>query len=89
VRKYLAGASGTSAELRLRLFHLIRDLTASDFGGANLIVTLHGEGSLQAQLLQTLRDADLRPALEAVGYVLEQELPAMASKPSSALPVAR
>lgn len=89
VRKYLAGARGTSAELRLRLFHLIRDLTASDFGGYNLVVTLHGEGSLQAQLLQTLRDADLRPALEAVAAVLEHDLPPIASQPSSALPVAR
>lgn len=66
VRKYLQGARGTDAELRLRLFNLIRDLTASDYGGYNLVVTLHGEGLLQAQLLQTLRDADLGPALEAV-----------------------
>lgn len=86
VRKYLAGARGGSPELRLRLFHLIRDLTASAFGGYNLLVTLHGEGSLQAQLLQTLRDADLRPALDAVAGVLGEELPARASPLGSALP---
>jgi 4-hydroxybutyryl-CoA dehydratase / vinylacetyl-CoA-Delta-isomerase len=76
LRKYLAGPAGVDPELRLRLFHLIRDLTASDFGGYNQIVTLHGEGSLQAQVLQTLRDADLTRAVRAVADVLEAEIPA-------------
>ncbi len=89
VRKYLQGAHGTDAELRLRLFNLIRDLTASDYGGYNLVVTLHGEGSLQAQLLQTLRDADLSPALEAVANAMDVELPATAPKPPSPLPLIR
>lgn len=86
VRKYLQGARGTDAELRLRLFNLIRDLTGSDFGGYNLVVTLHGEGSLQAQLLQTLRDADLRPALAAVAHAMDVELPEVA-QPASPLPL--
>ncbi|MBI2322449.1 MAG: 4-hydroxybutyryl-CoA dehydratase, partial [Chloroflexi bacterium] len=59
VAKYLKGAAGTDAVLRLRLFHLIRDLTASDFGGYNYVVTLHGEGSLSAQALATYREYDL------------------------------
>jgi 4-hydroxybutyryl-CoA dehydratase / vinylacetyl-CoA-Delta-isomerase len=76
IRKYLAGAAGIDPELRLRLFHLIRDLTASEFGGYNQIVTLHGEGSLQAQVMQMLRDADLTPAVAAVADVLDEELQA-------------
>jgi aromatic ring hydroxylase len=41
--------------------HLVRDLTASDsdFGGYNMVVTLHGEGSLDAQLLGAYRGADV------------------------------
>jgi 4-hydroxybutyryl-CoA dehydratase / vinylacetyl-CoA-Delta-isomerase len=82
IRKYLAGASDVDPEMRLRLFHLIRDLTASDFGGYNQIVTLHGEGSLQAQLLQTLRDADLTTAVAAVADVLDEELQAPEPPPA-------
>jgi len=59
IDKYLAGAGDVSGRERLALMHLIRDLTASDFGGYNLIVTLHGEGSTDAQLLATSREADL------------------------------
>jgi 4-hydroxybutyryl-CoA dehydratase / vinylacetyl-CoA-Delta-isomerase len=86
VRKYLAGAAGVDSKLRLRLFHLIRDLTASEFGGYNQVVTLHGEGSLQAQVMQTLRDADLATAVAAVADVLDEDLQAPAP-PRSALPL--
>ncbi|MQA76427.1 MAG: hypothetical protein GEU88_19230 [Solirubrobacterales bacterium] len=86
IRKYLAGPAGVDPELRLRLFHLIRDITASDFGGYNQVVTLHGEGSLQAQSLQMLRDADLTSAVGAVADVLEAELPTPRGL-ASALPV--
>jgi aromatic ring hydroxylase len=86
VRKYLAGPESIDPEIRLRLFHLIRDLTASAFGGYNQIVTLHGEGSLQAQLLQTLRDADLAAAVEAVGAVLGDPVP-VPEPARSALPL--
>jgi aromatic ring hydroxylase len=48
IEKYLAGTKGVSRRQRLALMHLIRDLTASDFGGYNLVVTLHGEGSMGA-----------------------------------------
>lgn len=75
VRKYLAGVEDFDPELRLRLFHLIRDLTASEFGGYNQIVTLHGEGSLQAQVMQTLRDADLSGPVDAVANVLDEQIP--------------
>lgn len=88
VRKYLAGADGIDSELRLRLFHLIRDLTASDFGGCNQVVTLHGEGSLQAQVMQTLRDADLATPVAAVAQVLGEDVPAPEPL-ASALPLVR
>lgn len=71
--RYLAGAKGVPAEWRLRLFHLIRDLTASDFGGYNLVVTLHGEGSLQTQLLTTYREYDLERPKALVRAILELE----------------
>lgn len=87
VRKYLQGAAGTDAELRLRVLHLIRDLTASDFGGYNYVVTLHGEGSMQAQLIQTLRDADLQSALKGLADVLEQDVGVRTEFPRSALPL--
>lgn len=48
-----------SGRERLALMQLVRDLTASDFGGYNMVVTLHGEGSLDAQLLGAYRDADV------------------------------
>lgn len=71
VRKYMAGAVGTDVQRRLQLFQAIRDITASDFAGYNEVVTLHGEGSLRAQLLQLLSSADLERGRAAVEYVLE------------------
>lgn len=68
--RYLAGAKGVPAAWRVRLFHLIRDLTASDFGGYNLVVTLHGEGSLQTQLLTTYREYDLERSKALVKAIL-------------------
>lgn len=67
---YLAGAKGVPAEWRLRLFHLIRDLTASDFGGYNLVVTLHGEGSPETQLLTSYREYDLERPKALVKAIL-------------------
>ena len=52
-------SSQRTSRRRVALMHLIRDLTASDFGGYNMLVTLHGEGSLEAQLLGAYRDADI------------------------------
>lgn len=73
VAKYLKGAAGTDGVLRLRLFHLIRDLTASDFGGYNYVVTLHGEGSLAAQMLATYREYDLERCRDLVRRALASE----------------
>lgn len=70
LEKYLVGRSGFKAEDRLKVFHLIRDLTASDFGGYNLVVSLHGEGSQQAQLITTYRDYDLERCKRLVKELL-------------------
>lgn len=59
IEKYLSGAKGVGGRERIALMHLIRDLTASEFGGYNFIVTLHGEGSMEAQLLAAYREADV------------------------------
>lgn len=59
IEKYLAGRDGVGGLERWRLIELIRDLTASEFGGYNFVVTLHGEGSQGAQLVQAVRDYDL------------------------------
>ena len=69
--KYLRGAPSVATERRLRLFNLIKDLTASEFGGYNYVVSLHGEGSLEAQTLTTYRDYDLERCKKLVLDALE------------------
>ena len=71
IEKYLVGKRGVTAEQRLRLFHLIRDLTASDFSGYNLVVSLHGEGSLAAQRIAAYREYDLDRCKRLVLAALE------------------
>lgn len=62
VQKYFVGKEGTSAEERLRMFNLVRDLTASDYAGDDTIATLHGGGSMAAQKQAILRSYDLSRA---------------------------
>jgi 4-hydroxybutyryl-CoA dehydratase/vinylacetyl-CoA-Delta-isomerase len=64
VRKYLAARRGISAEDRLRVINLIRDLTASDFGGYNELLQIHAEGSIEASKITLLREYDARPCIE-------------------------
>lgn len=44
------------AATRVALFNVLRDLTASELGGYNYVASLHGEGSLSAQLLTAIGD---------------------------------
>ena len=60
LEKYFAAA--VPAEERLRLMHLISDLTARDFGGYQMVLATHAEGSLEAEKLQLLRSYDSGPA---------------------------
>jgi aromatic ring hydroxylase len=69
--KYLKGAPSVTTERRIQLFNLIKDLTASEFGGYNYVVSLHGEGSLEAQTLTTYRDYDLDRCKQLVLDALE------------------
>jgi len=60
LEKYFTAA--VPAEERLRLMHLISDLTARDFGGYQAVLAAHAEGSLEAEKLQLLRSYDSGPA---------------------------
>jgi aromatic ring hydroxylase len=70
VDKYLAGREGVGGRERWELMELIRDLTASEFGGYNDVVSLHGEGSQGAQLVQTVRDYDLERCMTYAREIL-------------------
>ena len=71
VDRYLGGSGGVSAEDRLKAMNLVRDLTASDFGGYNMFLAIHAEGSLETQKITIFRDYDLercrRLAAAAIG----------------------
>lgn len=56
VERYLGGKKGFGTTNRLKIMNLIRDLLASDFGGYNEILSIHAEGSLEAQKLTILRE---------------------------------
>lgn len=56
LEKYLCASS--PAEARQRMFHLISDLTARDFGGYQAVLAVHAEGSIEAEKLQILRSYD-------------------------------
>jgi aromatic ring hydroxylase len=59
IERFLGGKKGVSTRDRLRAFNLVRDLTASTFGGYNELLAIHAEGSLEAQKITILRDYDV------------------------------
>jgi len=61
LEKYFQGAG--SAEHRLRLMHVISDLTARDLGGYHAVLAVHAEGSIEAEKMQILRSYDSKRAL--------------------------
>ena len=61
LEKYYQAAA--PAEERLRMMHLISDLTARDFGGYHAVLAVHAEGSVEAEKLQTFRAYDPTKAL--------------------------
>ena len=71
IERFLGGKKGVPTEDRLRAFNLVRDLTASDFGGYNELLAIHAEGSLEAQKITIFRDYDIERcanlAREAIG----------------------
>jgi aromatic ring hydroxylase len=56
LEKYYAAAA--PAADRLRVMHLIADLTARDFGGYHAVLAVHAEGSIEAEKMQILRAWD-------------------------------
>lgn len=71
VEKYLSGSAGVSSEDRLRLFQLVRHLTASDEAGVLEVLAVHAEGSLEAQKMMIYAEAPMEQfkalAREAAG----------------------
>jgi len=53
LEKYFVAAG--PAEPRLRLMHLLSDLTAGDLGGYHAVLAVHAEGSIEAEKMQILR----------------------------------
>src|SRR6202453_1041087 len=49
IRKYLYTKSNVEVETRMRVYNLIRDLTADAYGGWNFVVALQAGGGLSAQ----------------------------------------
>lgn len=64
VLKYLGAKKGVTTEDRLRMINLVRDLTASDFGGYNEFLQIHAEGSIEASKMTLLREYDAKPSID-------------------------
>jgi len=72
IEKYLAGKKGVPTRDRLKLFNFIRDLTASTYsGGYNYVLSVHGEGSLEAQIIGTYTDYDIKRCVDYVKQLLK------------------
>jgi 4-hydroxybutyryl-CoA dehydratase/vinylacetyl-CoA-Delta-isomerase len=71
VRKYMQANPEIPGEVRLRLFHLIRDLTADTYGGWRLVTNIQAGGGLYAQKIVTRKwypmEAAVAKAKELVG----------------------
>ncbi|OAI43720.1 4-hydroxyphenylacetate 3-hydroxylase [bacterium SCGC AG-212-C10] len=71
--KYLHTRNDVVVEDRMRVYNLIRDLTADSFGGWELVTTLAAGGGLAAQRIVTMREYDLEgaktKAKEAAGII--------------------
>ena len=59
LERYLGGRKGVPTMDRMKAINLIRDLTASDFGGYHELLAIHAEGSLEAQKITIFRGYDL------------------------------
>ncbi|WIM14500.1 4-hydroxyphenylacetate 3-hydroxylase N-terminal domain-containing protein [Enhydrobacter sp.] len=71
IRKYLHTRNDVDIETRMRVYNLIRDLTADAYGGWQFVVALQAGGGLAAQRIMMNRTYDLARAkaraLEAAG----------------------
>lgn len=82
--KYLHTKKGVKVEDRMRIYNLIRDITADSYGGWEFVTTLQAGGGLTAQKIVTYRTYDLEGAKEiakkAAGIV-KTEAPAKTAEP--------
>ena len=62
VEKYMRTMEGVSGEYRTRLFHAVRDITASDFGGWWQVAVSISGGGLYAQKIVTSKHYDMNHA---------------------------
>lgn len=71
VAKYMRTKEGVDADYRMRLFHAIRDYTADQYGGWQLVTVLQAGGGLFAQQLVAKKHYDMgrakQLALETAG----------------------
>ena len=59
ISKYLRTMDGVDAERRIRVFHLIRDLTADALGGWHQVANIQSGGGLFAQRLVAKNHYDI------------------------------
>jgi 4-hydroxybutyryl-CoA dehydratase/vinylacetyl-CoA-Delta-isomerase len=84
IRKYLHTKPDVDVETRMRVYNLIRDLTADAYGGWQFVVALQAGGGLSAQRIMMNRTYDLERAksraLAAAGVVVEEKPKARAAE---------
>lgn len=77
IRKYLSTKAGVDVETRMRVYNLIRDMTADAYGGWHLVVALQAGGGLAAQRVMMNRTYDMAGAramaLAAAGALPESD----------------
>lgn len=64
LRKYLHTKPDVDVETRMRVYNLIRDLTADAYGGWQQVVALQAGGGLNAQRIMMHRVYDMATARE-------------------------
>lgn len=62
LRKYLHATKDTDIETRMRVYNLIRDISADSFGGWKQVVALQAGGGLPAQRVMMHRSYDMNAA---------------------------
>lgn len=62
IRKYLHTKDSVDVEQRMRVYNLIRDMTADAYGGWNFVVALQAGGGLTAQRFMMSRTYDIERA---------------------------
>ena len=75
IRKYLHTKQGVNVETRMRVYNMIRDLTADAYGGWQFVVALQAGGGLPAQRLMMRRSYNMDQAKQRALIASGAELP--------------